>query len=289
MSDVPEAVVEEVLGKKRKGKKAEAPAAKPSPAKDPAVTGEKEEEAFVVGMTVRTARIGIIGTSSLLMHAWSKKNADELENRDKKKPKDKYVKRNPIAEFEAATYRDVDGSFLFPSNAFKKAMVRAAKSTTMAMTDARGAFHVLGTYVIIDGERKFRKDICRLDNGSPQVRYRPEFQQWKALLTIKYDPAEVSIHQLVDLVQRAGFKVGVGEWRPEKGGSNGMFQVVDFIEKVPPEDEDKLVGYSLKPYNAWMEGADKPLNEAELGKELEVEEAKVEKSEEVEESEEEKE
>lgn len=61
--------------------------------------------------------------------------------------------------------------------------------------------------------------------GTADIRYRGEFQEWSALLPIQYNAGVITKEQLANMLNMGGFAVGVGEWRPEKGGSYGMYHV----------------------------------------------------------------
>jgi hypothetical protein len=61
--------------------------------------------------------------------------------------------------------------------------------------------------------------------GTADIRYRPEFKQWKMPVTLKFNAAVISVEQIANLLNTAGFGVGIGEWRPEKNGSYGRFHV----------------------------------------------------------------
>ena len=55
--------------------------------------------------------------------------------------------------------------------------------------------------------------------------YRPEFQEWAMTLQLEFDSQALSQENILNLIERAGFGVGLGEWRPEKGGEYGRFSV----------------------------------------------------------------
>ena len=103
------------------------------------------------------------------------------------------------------------------------------------MTLARGAYRVIPDSTFpqdltrIEWERViFREDIVRLpgSKNTPDLRYRAEFKNWRAKLTIEYNPAVIQPEHIVNLVEISGFAVGIGENRPEKGGDWGTFEVV---------------------------------------------------------------
>lgn len=97
------------------------------------------------------------------------------------------------------------------------------------MSRASGAFHVIGDLVEIKGSRPaMRTDFVRVGRFSQRtadIRYRAEFKEWRVDLRILYNMRVISKEQIAHLLNLAGFSVGIGDWRPEKGGQFGMFEV----------------------------------------------------------------
>jgi len=75
-----------------------------------------------------------------------------------------------------------------------------------------------------------REDTVRVGMGTADLRYRPEFKEWAVNLIIRLNTRSMTLEQLIHLFNQAGFSVGVGEWRPEKDGRNGMFHVAGVQE-----------------------------------------------------------
>lgn len=44
-------------------------------------------------------------------------------------------------------------------------------------------------------------------------------------MVLQFEPSMVRIEDLLSLIDRAGLSVGIGEWRPEKGGEYGRFKI----------------------------------------------------------------
>jgi hypothetical protein len=61
--------------------------------------------------------------------------------------------------------------------------------------------------------------------GSADLRYRPEFRSWKATVSFEVDAELLQDKDVLALVGRAGFGVGLCEWRPEKGGEFGRYEI----------------------------------------------------------------
>ena len=184
--------------------------------------------------------VRIIGTSELIVHKFSAKSIKQIEDIQAKKAKTK-SKRKPEDEYNDCFYRWSDGnqdadkgdhkwdgkSTGVPSIAIKKAMVGACRQVDMPMTLARQAFHVQGSVLKIENAEPYmRTDHVRIGVKQTAVRYRPSYPiGWSVDVPIVYDADVISIEQLLNLIERAGFSVGLCEHRPEKDGDKGMFKL----------------------------------------------------------------
>jgi hypothetical protein len=177
-------------------------------------------------LNLATVEVLLIGDSPLIVHAWSNKAKEMMLAKQMKKAKQAKEAKDPERDYQESLYPVIDGSHTFPAVGFKAAMVSACRFVeNMKMTSARGAFHILGEYIKIQGEPSRREDMVRVGMGTADIRYRAEFKTWKALLTISYNQSAISAEQIINLLNVAGFGVGVGEWRPERDGSYGRFHV----------------------------------------------------------------
>ena len=182
---------------------------------------------------VEQTTISISGLSPLIMHRWSEKARKEMLDKQMKKAVKKEAK-SPEEQYEASVYKMDDGRLGFPADAFKKAMIRGAKQIGLVMTDARTSFFVHGEYctrddrelVPIMGEIQPREDMVRLNGSKADIRFRGQVVTWSADLNISYNSSITSFDQIVNMLHAAGYGVGVGEWRPEKDGTFGRFEVV---------------------------------------------------------------
>lgn len=175
---------------------------------------------------VRRMEATIVGDSPLICHAWAAKSKKMLLDKQMKRAKQAKEARDPEAELEACFYRFADGRYGMPAAAFKRAMVGACRFVDgLKMTELRGALHVVGELIAIEGEPSPREDMVRIGMGVADIRFRPEFREWKATLTIDFNAAIISPEQIMNLLTLAGFGVGVGEWRPECDGQYGRFHV----------------------------------------------------------------
>ena len=183
--------------------------------------------------------VTVIGDSPLIEHAWSDKAKQMMLDKQMKKATSGREAKDPFMDFcdslywltekpENPTMEDVQKArFGFPTVAFKSAAVDAGyQSGILAKkTTARGAFHIVGEMAEIEGTPEMREDMVRIGMGTADIRYRGEFKKWSTTLTIRYNKNAISDEQIINLINVGGFACGVGEWRPGKDGSYGMFHV----------------------------------------------------------------
>lgn len=200
---------------------------------------EQRIEIKKIGTT--TMLVPIIGTAPLIVHNFSEKSKRQMLEAQQGKKSPKEI-RDPQAEYGAAFYRIADENngpdrYGFPVTAFKAATVGAARfyGKDVKMTELRQFlfFHGILTkadpqqLVEITGEPEMREDIVRLGgmSRSADLRYRPQFVEWTAQLRITYVTSSLSESSVLSLVDAGGLGIGVGEWRPEKRGEFGTYQI----------------------------------------------------------------
>jgi hypothetical protein len=177
-------------------------------------------------INIQRVQLTVIGDSPLISHQWSEKAKKEMLDKQMKQAKQAKEAKNPEQDYLDSLYTHPDGGYGFPAIAFKAAAVTACTSAgSMTKVAARQAFHVVGELVRIEGEPRMREDMVRVGMGTADIRYRGEFPEWRAVVTVDYNPNVLSVAQIINLFNLAGFGVGVGEWRPEKDGSYGRFHV----------------------------------------------------------------
>lgn len=189
--------------------------------------------------------VTLVGDTPLIVHAWSEKAKKEMLDKQMKAAKAGKTAKDPQADYLSSLYvlpGDPPG-YGFPTVAFKAAAVTACTSIDgVTKVAARQAFHILGELVDVPmvygdgktmradlvriiGEPEMREDMVRVGMGTADLRYRGQFWPWSVVLRIRWNTTTLSVQQILNLLNTAGFGVGIGEWRPEKDGTNGMFHV----------------------------------------------------------------
>lgn len=131
-----------------------------------------------------------------------------------------------------------DAAFGFPVTGIKQSIITGAyrAGLDVKQTELRASFWLrggtdLGTQdyaEIVAPPPELRIDIGRNSgiNRSAKHCIRPEFATWEIPLVLKYmENGRYTLDQLVSLVNYGGFASGIGEWRPEKDGQHGMYEL----------------------------------------------------------------
>lgn len=213
------------------------------------ISGDKQpvaapvEKVLIPKPNLRTFEVVLRGTSPLIVHRFSEKARQQIEDKQAKKANKAKAKRDPEFEYLAACYvfpgheaGKPGCKYGIPATMIKAALVAACRYIDgFPMTKARGAIHVMaeeGNLVELRCKKMQRDDqpVRLAGRGSPlDMRYRPEFLDWWVKPTIKYNADVVSAEQICNLLMIAGFSCGFGELRPGSesgpGGSCGMFTV----------------------------------------------------------------
>lgn len=186
----------------------------------------KEVPMNIPELNIKMMTLELESDSPLICHAWSKKAKEEMLAKQMKKAKQAKEAKDPERDYQESLYHLPEGGYGFPAVAFKSAAVDACSHIQgVTKVEARGAFHIIGDMIKIDGEPRMREDMVRIAMGTADIRYRGEFPTWSCTLQIRFNANVLSEEQIRNLFNVGGFAIGVGEWRPQRDGSNGMFHV----------------------------------------------------------------
>jgi hypothetical protein len=144
-------------------------------------------------------------------------------------------KYDDAEEATLRVYKDEEGNFYHPTQAFIKSMLRAVTGKKFGKVSAPGVirsavFIVEPHSIILDGKgnpaTKYTIDRQPCVVGNARIlRCRPCWNDWQMDVVFDMDTALISEMQLCDALSLAGRTVGIGDYRPEKGGGFGRFKV----------------------------------------------------------------
>lgn len=199
---------------------------------------------------MQTVEVTIKGDTPLIMHAWSEKAKRMMLEAQQGKAKGKKKEaKNPVEDFINSMYwltePPAEGTeeafeaafakgakFGFPVTAFKQAAISAAyrMGWVKDKMGLRGAFFIESDYgemtEIKSDVPVMREDMVKVGMGTADLRYRGEFRNWSTTFRVKFNAnGQFSLENIINIINAGGTICGVGEWRPERDGQNGMFHV----------------------------------------------------------------
>lgn len=214
---------------------------------------KKTEVIEIRPIEIKKVTVRVVGDTPLIMHAWSEKAKRMMleaqmgiakgKKKEVKNPADDFIRSmywlTPMPEdgtMESFEEAIANGArFGFPVTAFKQAAISAAYRMGWAKDkmSMRGAFYIdsdeNGMIEIHSDTPEMREDMVKVGMGTADIRYRGEFKNWYADLTISYNEnGQYSLENIVNIINAGGYVCGVGEWRPERDGQYGMFHVQAF-------------------------------------------------------------
>lgn len=196
---------------------------------------------------IRTVAVEISGTAPLMIHKFSQKAREQMRAKQAEgSTATKRRARDPKdfdAVFHGARHLSAEGWDGIPAGAFRAAMISACRLVGFKMTLAKLSVFIVadgldtddGTPLvrIYGGEPERNEMVARNETGVADIRVRPMWREWSCKLRVRYDAQQFTLTDIVNLLNRAGTQVGIGEGRPDSRNSAGLglgtFEVVQEV------------------------------------------------------------
>jgi len=169
--------------------------------------------------------VELTGTSPLLMNRLS------LESLQKKSRK---VMKNydPVEDAEYAAYKTEDGDLYLPMEAVFSMMIYAAGAHKIGRRSMKsylaGGVRVEPEQILLE-PNEYEVDLrAVVIQRARVVRARPKIRNWKAAFTLIYDDDILTPEPLREILDDAGKRVGLLDFRPQRNGWFGTFSVTKF-------------------------------------------------------------
>jgi len=206
----------------------------------------KKTQTEIQSLEMHECAVRIVGISPLIMNSWNQKIMEQMLSKHVGKNGTGRQLKKPREIIENAKSRNVNGEVCISPIALKKAMLSASTLFKDVFTKValRQVLHIEGNSIPLEFQECIdRIDMVRLPGPArkPDVRFRPQFNNWHAEFVIAFAKDKISMEQVLTLLSRAGSGIGVGEFRPEKDGTFGRFRL------------DNQVQHSLKDVEAIRE------------------------------------
>ena len=212
---------------------------------------KKETEVIEIRpLDIKRVKVRIVGDTPLIVHAWSEKAKRQMLEAQMKTTKTKAKEvRNPFDDFVQSLYWLEGKPEESTEEAFKEAVKNGAKwgfpvgaikqagnSAAYRMGWVKNQMALRGSYFLeteygdmaeIQGSiPEMREDMVRIGMGSADLRYRGEFKNWYMDMTLEYNASgDMTLEQILNVINAGGYTCGIGEWRPEKDGFNGKYHI----------------------------------------------------------------
>lgn len=180
---------------------------------------------------MKKVKVEIVGLTPLLMN-----NPKSMLD-DAKSITSQTEKRDLTTEAEKLAYRIKDGTLYIPAEAIKGSIVNAASYKKFGKYSAKpivaGSVFIQPTEVSL-GTKKYDLDVRTvvIQRKSRVVKARPTLKEWKAEFELTYNNEFISNGEslIKPILEEAGQRVGLLDFRPAKLGSFGMFKVSKWQE-----------------------------------------------------------
>lgn len=185
----------------------------------------KTENVVIKGQDMARFGVRLVGTAPLIQNNFSQKAMEQMlaKHMGRSVEREKKVPRQVI---EDAKVLNIKNEVVLLTTAIKKSVVGIAPSLKgVAKTQLNYSFFVVGQTIPLEYEEMVpRWDVVRTSGlaRTPDIRFRPQFNNWSANIVVKYDASLLSLDLVLNLLQRSG-NSGLCEWRPQKGGSFGTY------------------------------------------------------------------
>ena len=186
-------------------------------------------------------KLRFTGQSALLMHSDRYANPlDAMAKRhkqltSKRKKTDEDHVEIARSEWEGSLYFDDSAGPYMPSINVRSCIVEGGKLNKLGAAIQRGtiimddvlplAYDGPRTLDALWADAKFRDVRSVVVARQRLMRCRPRFSAWGVEFDIYYDPSIIDRAQLFQAAVNAGQFIGLGDYRPNKGGPFGRFEV----------------------------------------------------------------
>lgn len=202
-----------------------------------------ETKVTITPPRMATATVKIVGTAPYLQNKFSSANRDKMLETQKAGSAAKRTRKAKAPKDFEAVYRgsmhiSQDGWHGIPCTALRNAMIDACKLTEMDMIRAKMCIFIIAQgldvenlepLIKIDGKPRMLIDRVKIGVASTDLAARAVFEKWTASFQVQWDDDVFKATDVVNLLARAGWQVGIGAGRPlsktSGGTGKGTFRV----------------------------------------------------------------
>lgn len=183
---------------------------------------------------IEQVTVRIVGDSPLMQCRFSAKAMQAMTDKMTGVTKPGSKARTPRdyeEDYNNAMHVSTDGWVGFPAAAIRNACISACRLVGFKMTIAKMSVFAMGEgldkidalpLIKIIGTSERTEMATRNATGVADIRVRPLWREWSATVTLRFDADQFHLQDVLNLLDRAGQQVGIGEGRPDSKSSAGL-------------------------------------------------------------------
>lgn len=193
------------------------------------------ERVTIPAPRMQTRGFTLVGVTPYVSNNFSQKAQQDMADKQKLGSQAKKgSKRDPKdfdLDYRGSLHVSTEGWYGHPASTFRQAMVDACRSVGYKMTLAKMALFILADgydahdgrpLVKVEGKPEKFTSYVRLANGSPDIKTRGRWMEWKVKLRVEFDSDMFAAADVANLLMRVGRQVGIGAGRPFSKTSCGQ-------------------------------------------------------------------
>lgn len=149
----------------------------------------------------------------------------------------------PREQAEAKLYIGHDGKFIVPQPNLFRCLIDAgtffkcgrSKITTQKSSMIPACVEIHGIELPLQHKEPWQVDTRAVRipaTGGRILCHRPSFNDWRIAFTLSLDSSMITSKLLREIIDAAGKKIGLGDFRPDRKGPFGKFVVTSWKESV---------------------------------------------------------
>lgn len=182
--------------------------------------------------------ITINGTTPLLVHAFT--DAAQMDATNGTRLSTNKERGTPTEQAAASLYRDNNGNPCIPQPNLFRCIIDAgkyfkagkSKITTVKSSLIPACLSISELTIPIEHQQPWTVDqrpVRIPSTGGRILRYRPCFHDWALSFSVDLDTDVISRNLLREIVDAAGTRIGLGDFRPDCKGPFGKFVVTRWV------------------------------------------------------------
>jgi hypothetical protein len=181
---------------------------------------------------MKKVKVELTGITPLLMNN-PKSMIDKSMNKEVKQTTEKY---DLEGEAKKLAYVTDEGELYVPAEAIKGALINAASYKKIEKYAAKpiiaGGVFILTPQILLN-TKKYDLDVRTVVIQRMRVvKGRPMIKNWKLSFEMSYNEKLIQRSSIIkDILIEAGQRIGILDFRPQKNGSFGMFEVTKWQEQ----------------------------------------------------------